>query len=273
MGRVKRRVFGLTAVAALVLAGLGGPASAATTARHIAPPQLKIRDVGGPLRFGPATLTLSIRCFGGAILNELTVKVTQESLRGERYSGRTDDIVCDGVRRDISVASYSVEEEKFHVGPSMVTASLTVLDPQTMKPLPAVVATQSVYLRPYVFAKIATGPVRLTADGSAVFSASVKCLAPYVLDYFDVSAWQNGGRIGGYGPGDPQVPPCDGTFHERTFTVHPNKPFVPGVIHVTANAYLLDPDTHQWVDFSDRYSYRTAIAWGSVTSREPARMS
>lgn len=273
MGKIKRSVLGVAAVGALVLAGLGGPASAVTTARDIAPPQLKVRDVGGPIRYGPAPLTLSIRCFGGATLKELTVKVTQGPIRAEDYSGRTDDIVCDGVRRDIGVDSYVVEGEKFHVGPVMVTASLTVLDPQTMKPLPAVVATQSVYLRPYVIAKIATGPVRLTADGSAVFSASVKCLAPYVLDYFDVSAWQNGGRIGGYGPGDPQVPPCDGTFHERTFTVHPNKPFVPGVIHVTANAYLLDPDTHAMVDFSDRYSYRTAIAWGSVTSREPARVS
>lgn len=272
MDRIKRGVFGVAAVGALVSAGLGGPAVAATTARDIGPPQLKVRDVGGPIRYGPAPLTLSIRCFGGAIFKELTVKVTQGTIRAEDFSGRTGDVVCDGIRRDIRVSSPSVEGEQFHVGPAMVTASLTVLHPQTKKPLPAVGATQSVYLRPYVMAKIATGPVQLTADGSAVFSASVKCLAPYILDYFDVSASQNGGRIFGYGSSGSEVPPCDGTFHERTFSVHPNKPFVPGVIHVSANAYLLDPDTHQWVDFSDRYSYRTAVGGGSVTSREPARM-
>ncbi|OFE14170.1 hypothetical protein BA895_11115 [Humibacillus sp. DSM 29435] len=261
MGRIKRTVLGVTAAGALVLAGLGGPASAATAVRDIAPPQLRIKDVGDPLGYGQAILTLSVRCFGGALVEKLPVTITQGQLAGADDVA-PGNIVCDGVRRDVLVAPGSDDGEPFSVGPAVVTARLTVLDPHTMKPLPEVVSKQSVYLRPYVVVKIATGPVRLNSDGSAIVTASIKCLAPYRVSSFFVTASQNGGRITGNGNGDPENPPCDSTFHSYTFTVHPSKPFVAGGIRVSALGYVFDAETGDPVDWGTADSNRQAVPWG-----------
>lgn len=261
MSKAKRAVLGVTAVGALVLAGLGSPASAATAARDIAPPQLQVKDVGDPLQYGSAAVTLSIRCFGGALVKPLTVKITQGQVSGERSDDR-DDIVCDGVRRNVPAFPYSDDGADFVAGPAMVTARLTVVDPQTMQPLSKVVATQNVYLRPFVVVKIATGPVWLNANGTAVVRASIKCLAPYQVSSFFVTASQNGGRILGYGNGDVENPPCDGTFHEHKFTVRPRKQFVSGGIQVSALGYVRDPDTYDPVDMDTADSNRQAIPWG-----------
>lgn len=261
MGRIKRSVFGVTTVGALVLAGLGSPASAATAVRDIAPPQLRITDVGDPLTYGQAILTLSVRCFGGALVEKLPVTITQGQMTGVDNVA-PGDIVCDGVRRDVLVAPANDDGEPFSVGPAVVTARLTVLDPHTMKPLPEVVSTQSVYLRPYVVVKIANGPVRLNANGSAVVKASIKCLAPYEASSFFVKASQNGGRIVGNGNGATNSPPCDGAFHERTFTVSPNKPFTAGGIQVSALGYVLDVETGDPVGWDTADSNRQAVPWG-----------
>lgn len=261
MGKVVRTVFGVTAVGVVMSAGLGGSAAATTAARDIASPQLRIKDVGDPLNYGQAILTLSVRCFGGALVEKLPVTITQGQMTGAGDVA-PDNIVCDGVRRDVLVAPNNDDGEPFSVGPAVVTARLTVLDPQTMKPLPEVISTQSVYLRAYAVVKIATGPVRLNANGNAVLRASIKCLAPYEVSSFFVTASQNGGRIFGYGNGSVINPPCDGAFHELTFTVRPNKPFTAGGIQVSALGYVFDPDTGDPVDWGTADSNRPAVPWG-----------
>lgn len=264
MDRSKSRVFGVTAVGAvgaLVLAGVGSPVSAAAAARDITPPLMWIRHVGDPQQYGSASVTLSIRCFGGALAKPLTVKITQGQVTGEQSEDR-DDIICDGVRRDVHAFPYSDDGADFVGGPATVTARLTVVDPQTMKPLPEVVATQSVYLRPFVTVRIAKGPVRLNANGSAVIRASIKCLNLYQVTGFYVSASQNGGRVSGRGNGDAENPPCDGTFREHKFIVTPNQPFVPGTIVVTVVGGVSDADTYDPVDGATVVGRRHAVRSG-----------
>lgn len=245
----------------MVLAGLGTPASAATTARHIPAPQLKIKHFGEPGLYGQVLLTLSVRCFGGALVEELAVDITQGEVSG-RDVGDWGQIVCDGIRRDVFVGPYSNNGADFVAGSAKVTARLTVLDPKTMKPLPEAVSTHRVYLRPFVTVKIAPGPVRLNGNGSVVVRASIKCLAGYEVSDFSVSASQNDGSIYGNGSGDEENPPCDGTFHEHTFTVTAKQRFVPGKILVTADGYIFDPDTYDPVDADSIDRTRRALPWG-----------
>lgn len=249
VGRVKRSVLGVASVGATVLATLGGSVSAAGATRDIPAPQVKIKHVGDLQQYGAAAVTLSIRCFGGALVKPLTLKITQGPVSGERSDDR-DDIICDGVRRDVPVIPYSEDGADFTAGPAMVTARLTVVDTRTMAALPEVVATHRVYLRPFVTVTIAKGPVRLNTNGSAVVRASIKCQSPYQVSGFYVSVSQNGGRIVGDGDTDEENPLCDGTFHEHEFTVSPSKPFVIGKVRVSARAYVLDADTYDpvgWV--------------------------
>lgn len=258
MSRIKSGVLGAAAAAALVLAGLGSPASAATAERDIRAPQLTIKHVGDPEQYGGASLTLSIRCFGGALAKELDVKITQGQVSGGRSEER-DDIVCDGVRRDVADYPYSDDGQDFVAGPAMVTARLTVVDPKTMKPLPQVEATQRVYLRPYVTVTIAKGPVRINANGRLVVRASIKCRDLYQVSSFYVSASQNDGRIYGSAGLHGENPPCDGTLQERTFTITPNKPFTPGKVRLTAVGGLLDAGTYDPVDVASVVRSRRAV--------------
>ncbi|MDN5767702.1 MAG: hypothetical protein L0H78_18025 [Humibacillus sp.] len=262
MNRVKISVSGATAVVAMVLAGLGGPASAATAARDIPAPQVKIKHVGDLQQYGSAAVTVSVRCFDGALAEQLAVTITQGEVSGGRSDTR-DDIVCDGVRRDVPVFPYSDDGADFTAGPAMVTARLTVVDPRTLAALPEVVATHRVYLRPFVSVTVAKGPVRLNANGSALVRASVKCQPPYQISGFYVSISQNGGRIVGHGATDAENPLCDGTWHEREFTATPNKPFVTGKTRVTAMAYVLDVDTYDPVDWVSIDRKRQAVRSGS----------
>lgn len=262
MKRFTRAVLGLGAAGALVLAGLGSTASATTAEQDVRAPQVAIRHVGDPLQYGGAVVTLAIRCFGGAVVQELTVGITQGEVVG-RSSDYRDGPICDGIRRDVLIAPYSDSGEDFVAGTAMVTARLSVIDPRTMKPIPPVISTQRVYLRPFVVVTVAKGPVRLNTDGSANVSASVKCLAPYELSSFYVVASQNGERIRGSGQGDEENPPCDGMFHENTFTITANKPFTPGKILVTAQGYVLDPDTGDPVDMASADRKRQAVRSGS----------
>lgn len=251
---LKRMIVGALALGSITAGALVSPAQAATVTTGT-PPQVTVKDVGDPLLFGEARVSVAVRCFDGDVLQRLAVAVTQGEVTG---TGLVESgIVCDGDRRVVPVV-VSNDEVNFVPGTVAVRAQLTVVDPETGSPLPPASSTASVFLRPQVVVKVATGPVRLNAKGNAVVRASIKCRTPWIADDFAVTVDQNGGRIAGRADLDEWQ--CDGVFHEYTFTVAPNRPFVNGGVRVTASADVLDPG-----------SYDPAFSTGVITNRQAVR--
>lgn len=232
-----------------------GPAQAATA--HATAPQVNVKNVGDPRMYGEASVSVTVRCFDKAVLQQLAVTMTQGDIMGQ---GVVDSgVVCDGVRRVIPVV-VGTDGPDFDPGSSSVTARLTVRNPKTGVPLPPVSSTETVFLRPQVVVRVAKGPVRLNANGNAVVRASVKCRVPWIGADLGVTITQNGGRV--VGRSYVNEPPCDNLFHQYTFIVVPTQPFVPGRVHVSSNASVLDPDSYDPAFAAGVETNRQALPWG-----------
>lgn len=254
MTGIKRLIIGTIAVGIGVLPGLAGPAAASG---QYSAPQVEIKDTGKVWAFASAQVQVAVRCFGGAVVQGLVVDVVQ----GDASAHADGDfgIVCDGVRRLIPVVAQT-DGAEFDGGRARVTARLTVLEPGTTHPLPPGVDNASVYLRPVAAVRVANGPVRLNANGNAVVRALMKCQQPWVSQSFGVDVTQNRGRI--IGTAYVNEPPCDGTFHEYTFTIRPNQPFTPGGVKVSASVSVLDPWAFDPLGAAGVQTNRQAIPWG-----------
>lgn len=257
MGRFRRTLVGALTLGCVLIGTQMGPAEA-VTATATTPPQVKVKDVGDPGLYGEALVSVAVRCFDRADLKQLAVEMTQGDVIGNRVVD--SGVVCDGVRRTIPVW-VSTDGPDFNPGPAVVKARLTVLDPKTGSPLPPVSSTAPVFLRPQVVVRVATGPVRLNANGNAVVRASIMCRTPWISTSFGVTLTQNGGRIVGRSSYI-EEPPCDNAFHEYRFTVVPTKPFVRGGIRVSTSMFVLDPGSYDPAFAAAVDTNRQALPWG-----------
>jgi hypothetical protein len=178
-------------------------------------------------RFDTAVLNLSTACRDKAIVAELTVQVTQGDLTGSR-SG-VFGIVCDGRTHRVLVEVSSSTGGPFNAALVHVDALLTVLDPDSMDPLPQGRDSADVRLLPAAQVRIGS-PVHLTRGGSAIVPIWTKCQRPWVDAGLDVDVSQ--GMTGGSAfVGDGAIV-CDAHWHFRLVRAVPTSPFTRGSVHI-----------------------------------------
>jgi Family of unknown function (DUF6299) len=243
-----------TATAALVVVALVSPAAGAaplraTDAAANPPPAAVVRlDNNGKVgRFDVALIAGSARCRAGAIVQELVVSV-MEGARSGSTSAIPAGLVCDGAFHRFEVSVGASDFGPFTPGFVDADARLTVLDPDSMDPLPQGHASKQVWLRPAVkLAVLSSG--RLLRDGTVRLTVVARCETPWFAAGISLSISQSPpGLIGGE-TFLPDVPACDGVDHTFRVRVAASvDPFRPGKSQVLGFLTVLDPDSGDPVD-------------------------
>jgi hypothetical protein len=241
---MNRRSFRLVSATLFLglIAALGAvtPAQAAT-----APARVNIGPTATVGRFDTAVLNIWTACRDQALVAELTVEVTQDTVSGSR-SGDFG-ITCDGGFHRVQVELFSDTGDPFNAGPVHVTALLTVLDPDSMDPLPQGRDSADVTLLAAVDVKIG-GPVHLNKDGSVGVPVKTRCQRPWVDAGLDVDVSQNAGTNGGGTFVGDGALVCDARWHKRIVRVIPTSPFAVGSVHIDVFLTVYDPDSFDPVD-------------------------
>ena len=147
---------------------------------------------------------------------------------------------CDGRWHAQRVSSL----EAFAAGPATLSVTLHLADAATGTPVPAIVATTAIYVRPA--AKVVlprTGHV--LADGRVVLTAWARCDAPWVLQEFHLSLAQAQGEFPEpVASADAYLDlTCDGVLRPVTLALRSDSvPFRRGAARLEGTITLLDPE-------------------------------
>jgi hypothetical protein len=140
-------------------------------------------------RFDTAVINLSQSCRAGAVVAELVVEVKQGTLTGTKAGPL--GARCDGLTHKLQVEVFSSTGDKFLPGPVQVSALFTVLDPDSMDPLPQGRDSATVTLLPAV--EVAIGQEGAVGRFESVsIPVLYRCQRPWIVSGLDVNVTQGG---------------------------------------------------------------------------------